>query len=433
MKIQKKVMKAMAVFVAAAMLAGCGGGGGKGDADSGSGSGDAGLLNVESLENPNVALDLYWDANEFEQAAIDKFEQKYGGKVTVTVIGWNGGIEQVQKNMAAGTPSDLMFIEGNQCFPKYAIKDYLQPVTEYVQDDLGGLLSESAMNCFRYKDDYWTFTTKEKASPYIMAFYQPLFEDNGLETPLEAYENGEWTWDKLLEYMEELTVDTDGDGKIDQWGLGPRYLYQNFASESGIEGVIQNEDGTLTANWGDKNMLKYFQFIKDAEEIQARAEGNDGWLGEKGAIYTEIMDQGMVGLADADGNIEGNDPDKDFVPLPTLDGKPGTTPVWDNGYAIPNGAGNPKGGAVLAAMILDEYRTNYTNRLYEVMRPEQIERYEGMLETVTYKRKENNVYEGVTMNYGEAEAREGKPAATIVDTYKDVVENEVKEYNKTLK
>lgn len=36
------------------------------------------------------------------------------------------------------------------------------------------------------------------------------------------------------------------------------------------------------------------------------------------------------------------------------------------------------------------------------------------------------------MDYGEAEAREGTPAATIVDTYKNVVANEVKAYNDKL-
>jgi|GEM_PF-6285933 len=48
------------------------------------------------------------------------------------------------------------------------------------------------------------------------------------------------------------------------------------------------------------------------------------------------------------------------------------------------------------------------------------------------QRKNNDLYEGVTMDYGEAEAREGTPAATIVDTYKNVVANEVKAYNDKL-
>ena len=36
----------------------------------------------------------------------------------------------------------------------------------------------------------------------------------------DVFFNYEWTWDKMLEYAKNLTRDTDGDGIIDQWGLG---------------------------------------------------------------------------------------------------------------------------------------------------------------------------------------------------------------------
>jgi len=48
------------------------------------------------------------------------------------------------------------------------------------------------------------------------------------------------------------------------------------------------------------------------------------------------------------------------------------------------------------------------------------------------QRKNSDLYEGVTMDYGEAEAKEGTPAATIVDTYKNVVKTEVQSYNDKL-
>lgn len=403
------------------------------------------LLEIDTLENPNVKVDLYWDPNgrdAFETAAIQRYEEKYGaGTVTVNVIGWNGGITALQNEMAANEVCDLIFTEGNACFPSYATKNYFQPIDQYIQQDIGSdFMDQASMDNFKYCDQYYVFTNSARTKPYLVAYYIPLFKDNALETPGELYEKGEWTWDKFLEYCDLLTQDTDGDGAIDQWGLGPRYKLQNFAYATGIVGIKEVGNGFLQSNWDDENMLKYFEFITKLEAIQARAtneEGNvfnDGWLGSKGAMYIEAINQEHLANRDADNNnaILGRNEDTSFVPLPTIDGSKGTTPVWDNGYAIPNGARNPQAGAVLAAMILDEYAKGLKAEQELYMTAEELQLYYDCMANSIPQRKNNDLYEGVTMDYGETEAREGTPAATIIDTYKNVVKSEVQAYNDKL-
>ena len=46
-----------------------------------------------------------------------------------------------------------------------------------------------------------------------LVYNQDLFAKAGLTRPPE-------NWDELYEYAKKLTVDTNGDGKIDQWGIG---------------------------------------------------------------------------------------------------------------------------------------------------------------------------------------------------------------------
>ena len=410
--------------------------------ESGSEAAWQSLLEIETLEDPNVTLDHYWDPEGrdfFEMAAIKRYEEKYGeGTVTVNVIGWNGGIEALQNERAANDVSDLIFTEGNACFPSYATKNYFQPITEYIQKDLGSdFMDDASMSNFKYCDEYYVFTNAAATRPYLLAYYTPLFKDNALETPGELYAKGEWTWDKFLEYCDMLTVDNDGDGKIDQWGLGPRYKWQNFAYAAGIIGIEEVGNGVLQSNWEDENMLKYFEFITKLETIQARAkdeEGNvynDGWLGT-GAMYIEAINQEQLANRDEDGNILGNNEDTSFVPLPTMDGSMASTPVWDKGYAIPEGAGNPLGGAVLAAMILDEYAKGLKAEQEQYMTADELKLYYECMAKTIPQRKNDDLYEGVTMSYGEEEAKAGTPAATIIDTYKDVVKNEVQAYNDKL-
>ncbi len=396
------------------------------------------LLEVESLEDPNVTLDLYWPFERniaagdiYMQEAIDAFEAKYGGKVTVNEIGFNTGIEVMQRNLAGGDVSDLMFVDGNVTFPKYALYSYIMPVTQYVEHDLGSRwLDEASMNNFKFDGEYYGFTNYIVNQPYIIAFDKAPFTDNNLPNPVELFEAGEWTWDKFLEYVDFFTSDTNLDGKIDRWGLGPRYKNQNFGYAGGAVPIIEKGNGLLESNYDTPIMREYFDFVRRLQRIQSRSATNDGWLGAGGVMYSEAG-LAQIGLVDGDGGKVA-DPNHDFVPIPSEDGSLPTTPVWDTALVIPNGSRNPQGAAVLAAMIMEvkERRVNEEN--IKIYTPEQLARYDLMMTSIVPQRKGNDVYTGVTMDYGDGEALGGSPAATIIETYRGVVSSEVASFNKTL-
>ncbi|MBC8400637.1 MAG: sugar ABC transporter substrate-binding protein [Candidatus Marinimicrobia bacterium] len=52
---------------------------------------------------------------------------------------------------------------------------------------------------------------------YIGLYNKDIFERNKIDPP--AHENP-WSWERVKEVGVQLTQDTDGDGKIDQWGIG---------------------------------------------------------------------------------------------------------------------------------------------------------------------------------------------------------------------
>ena len=82
----------------------------------------------------------------------------------------------------------------------------------------------------------------------ITMYNKDLIEAAGLEDPYVLWQAGRWTYDALEEYGIALTQDTDGDGVIDQWGIGdlpnPAAVYR-FLPSNGAELAKQNEEEVI--------------------------------------------------------------------------------------------------------------------------------------------------------------------------------------------
>lgn len=385
----------------------------------------ADMLGIETLENPNVTIAAYWEiTDEVILQAITDFETKYGGKVTVNVVGWNKGANAIQEAMATGDMFDLVFTEGNARFPGDAVVDLYQPIDEWLDDTA---FDQASLDAFLYDGSHWVYTNYAITSPYLIIYNKTIFEEEGMETPTELYNNGKWTYAKFLEYMEYFTRDLDGDGATDQWGLGARYKRQNFGHANDGYPVKEVEGGKLAVTIDTEETIQWYEFTTKFQSIIDNATSDcpaDSTLTNRGCVmYSEAGPSAGVPSAE-----ESTD-EFDFVPLPTYDGRLATTPVWDNGYAMVKGAPNPEGAGVLMAMIGKAKMEAYDAQLAEQYTEEQVERYYTIMSKIIPQRRK---YTGVTVDAGEKEARSGVPAQTIVETYKTQLEEQVATYNAAL-
>lgn len=380
------------------------------------------MLGIETLENPNVTIAPYWDiTDEVILKAIADFEAKYGGKVTIKVVGWNGGANAIQEAMATGDLFDLVFTEGNARFPGDAVAELYQPIDQWMD---ANAFDQASVDAFLYKDAHYVFTNYAITSPYLITYNKTIFEEEGLETPVELFNKGEWTYAKFLEYMAYFTRDTDGDGEIDQWGLGPRYKNQNFGFAN--DGYIVKEvaNGELAVTIDTPETIQWYEFLSEFGKIDKNCPGDGDWLLNRVCVmYSEAGTDAGVPAAGASTD------EFDFVPLPTYDGRLATSPVWDNGYALVNGAPNPEGAGVLMAMIGKAKMEAYDAQLKARYTEEQVERYYTIMSKIMPQRRG---YTGVNVGAGEGDALNGMPAQTIVETYKTQVEEQVAAYNAAL-
>lgn len=118
-------------------------------------------------------------------------------------------------DFAAGRPPDV-FLLNYRRYAAFAAADLLQPLEPYLQ--ASELLEVEqfyplAIEAFRWQGEL--ICLPQNVSTLVVYYNQDLFEEAGVPLPADG-----WTWDDFVAAARALTRDRDGDGAVDQYGLG---------------------------------------------------------------------------------------------------------------------------------------------------------------------------------------------------------------------
>lgn len=118
-------------------------------------------------------------------------------------------------DFAAGTPADVVLINYRRYAP-YAAKGALEPLGPYLAQS--ELIKEDdfypeALTPFRWNGEL--ICIPQNLSSLVVYYNKRLFDEARL-----AYPQAGWSWDDFVATAQGLTKDTDGDGKIEQYGVG---------------------------------------------------------------------------------------------------------------------------------------------------------------------------------------------------------------------
>ncbi len=137
---------------------------------------------------------------------------------------------------------------------------------------------------------------------YVLHYNREIIEESGVKDPFDLYVEGDWTWDNFVEMSRELTMDTTGDGEIDQWAKERQpWLVENWLFANDGE-VIAEKDGEFVFavdSPENEEMLRLLREFHTVEELSGGDfEGGTaafypqriGLLGE----HNELFDAGFV-------------------------------------------------------------------------------------------------------------------------------------------
>lgn len=167
-----------------------------------------------------------------------------GAKVNLTIIpGQSDYRTRVAADFAAGTPADVVLMNYRR-FPPYAAKGALESLDTYLtnsevihpQD-----FYSQALDAFAWQGEIMCIP--QNLSSLVVYYNKDLFDQANLPYPAS-----DWTWDDFLQAAQALTRDLDGDGNIDQYGVGFEAVLARFAPfiwQNG--GEVTNNDIKPTA------------------------------------------------------------------------------------------------------------------------------------------------------------------------------------------
>ena len=230
-------------------------------APSGSPSGSADT----GYSGPPASLEysIWGDPAEIknQQAVVEAFTAANPTiKVNVTVSDWEPYWDKLQTGLAGGAAPDVFAMDG-PLGPDYQTRDVLLDLTPYIQGesyDLGQL-DANAVKDFTTADGA-QFGLPRDLNVIALYYNKTMFDAASI-----AYPDGTWDWAKLIEVGKKLTLDTNSDGKPDQWGLytetsDMENYWSSLVWQNG--GDVLAPDGKTTV-LGSDQAVGGLQFLQD--------------------------------------------------------------------------------------------------------------------------------------------------------------------------
>ncbi len=316
--------------------------------------------NVTDKEVTFVAGDFAAEGSTSIWAEVRKLaSENYGIDFKPIIAATTEQTKLTNTLIAAGTPPS--FVETHKTsawFPRLSADGVFVDVKTLINtEDMLWKDMVDYINYYSIGDKSYACVTNVYA-PTTMTYNVDLIKQAGLTDPMELYKKGEWTWKKMLEYIDKLSGDTNGDGVIDVYGIDLSYLGQCYMCSLGTgfttitDGKVSlspltdgnyEKFGTFASDLLSRSSKGYYVPVEDAVSTATSLFNFDGYWGVRNnTTRLAAMKAGTISLIPVPKH---EDTDKYYMSGITA------------GYAI-SAAGNPVG----AAAVLSCYRyLNYAN------------------------------------------------------------------------
>lgn len=293
------------------------------------------------------------DEKKAYEAAIAKFTEDTGVAVEVIVTDADQYATKLQAAVAGNKVPDVFYIEQAN-LQSYVNSGVLKDITTDVEAsgvDLDNLWT-FGVDSYRYDGKVQgqgaLYGLPKDVGPFSFGYNKTMFEAAGI--PLPSVDEP-YTLDEFVGVAKKLTLDTDGDGELDQWGTGlnVQWNLQPFVWSNG--GDWTNEDKTkVTVDTPEfAEALQWFADLQNVHGVTPSAEQAQTldtyqrWMaGEIGFFPVGPWDVSTYAKLDFDW---------DLIPYPA--GSTGESATWVGslGIGVSNTSKHPADAAKLVTYL----------------------------------------------------------------------------------
>ncbi len=298
---------------------------------------------IEKYKGTTVQFATWIDHQNTEgKRPIESFAKKYGIDVKLVYCSQNNYVSELLSLIAAGNSPDI-YVE-NATFP--TTLQVAQDFSVTGMDLNEPIWNQNAINSCRVGDKIYGVNTVNSVwgGAYLVFFNRELMESNGIKTPAEYYEEGNWTWDTMEQCMKQV----DALGKDYYGGCIPDAF--DLLSSLGIDPVTYDyKTGKFTNTITDQRIVKAMQYIAKLSKENLFTNQENFAVGRCGLIVKDPYGLKKTGYYRA---MDGLDIGFTYMPDPDENTK-ATYGAGMRTYGIVKGSKNPKAAGMFIRYFLD--------------------------------------------------------------------------------
>lgn len=274
---------------------------------------------------------------------IKSFKEKYGIDVELVYCSQSNYLSELLALIESGNSPDI-FVE-NGDFP--ATLQVAQDFSCTGIDLNEPIWSQQYIKANRVGNKVYGVNTVNSLwnSVYLCFYNRDLLEENGIKTPSDYYEEGNWTWETMETVMKQ--VDSLGS-EYTGGNLSEHYSFLTTAAA--LPANYDPDAGKFTKNTNSDSYANVLKFI-----AKLRKEGlDDGGGGDFNNGKLGIVVKDAYGLKKTGYYRKMDALDIGFVPMPDIDANTPAKPGYlSRNYGIVKGAKNPQAAGLFLRYFLD--------------------------------------------------------------------------------
>ncbi|HEY6952739.1 MAG TPA: extracellular solute-binding protein, partial [Bacteroidota bacterium] len=267
--------------------------------------------------------------------------------------------EKILTGLAASEPPDVFLLD-SKLVPTFTNKRVLLDLTRFIKTlniDTNQWFS-NVLNIARR--DTGLFAFPKGFTPLMIYFNKDLFDKSRI-----PYPNDSWTWDDYQRIARQLTVDSDGDGKPEQYGTAfTNYFFYWIPWVWTGGGDVVSPDGWRAAGFLNSPATEAaLQFPIDLRTKYHAAPDVGTWVqAEKTGMNYQLFANGKIAMV-IDGHwrmpkflkyLEDGTLRIGVAPFPRFPNGRKVNVMYESGWCVPVNTKHPEEAAMLAAFMAGE-------------------------------------------------------------------------------